>query len=123
MRFHIPPSELAGEDPVEDFKEQVMKKVSVVTNSGETIAIFREVKCMSPRGRYDIKVFPNHFHLHGKTFDYKISKSSVQRLFLLPHRDQRQMDFVISVDPAIKQGNTRCVCQQHPHWYYISNYV
>ena len=53
------------------------------------------------------KVFPTFFHLHGKTFDYKISLSNVMRLFMLPHKDQRQMHFVVNVDPPIKQGQTR----------------
>ena len=57
MRFHIPQSQLAGaDDPVEVFKEQVMKKASVVTTAGDAIAIFSEIHCLSPRGRYDIKV-------------------------------------------------------------------
>ncbi len=107
MRFHIPPSELAGEDTVEAFKDAVMKKASVVTTSGDAIAIFREIHCLSPRGRYDIKIFPTYLHLHGKTFDYKIAASSVMRLFLLPHKDQRQTYFVVNVDPPIKQGQTR----------------
>ena len=51
MRFHIPPSELAGEDPVDEFVESVMKKASIVTTSGDAIAIFRQIHCLSPRGR------------------------------------------------------------------------
>lgn len=58
-------------------------------------------------GRYDIKIFQTFFQLHGKTFDYKIPMSTVLRLFLLPHRDNRQMFFVLSLDPPIKQGQTR----------------
>ena len=58
---------------------QVMKKASVVTTSGDAIAIFREIKSLSPHGRYEIKVFPTYIHLHGKTFDYKIAASSVMR--------------------------------------------
>lgn len=58
-------------------------------------------------GRYDIKVFQTFFQLHGKTFDYKIPMSTVLRLFLLPHKDTRQMFFVVSLDPPIKQGQTR----------------
>ena len=51
IRFHIPSSELAGDqDPVEAFKEAVMKKASVMTTSGDAIAILREVSCLSPRG-------------------------------------------------------------------------
>lgn len=52
-------------------------------------------------------MFQSFFQLHGKTFDYKIPLSTVLRLFLLPHRDNRQMFFVISLDPPIKQGQTR----------------
>ena len=107
MRFYIPGSELAGDDPVETFRENVMKSASVVTTSGDAIAIFREISCLSPRGRYDIKIFPTYIHLHGKTFDYKIPSSSVMRLFLLPHKDQRQMHFAVNLDPPIKQGQTR----------------
>ncbi|XP_044734685.1 FACT complex subunit Ssrp1 [Chrysoperla carnea] len=108
MRFHIPSSELAGDmDPVEAFHKQVMKKASVISVSGDAIAIFREIQCLTPRGRYDIKIFNTFFQLHGKTFDYKIPMSTVLRLFLLPHKDSRQMFFVVSLDPPIKQGQTR----------------
>jgi len=31
----------------------------------------------------------------------------VMRLFLLPHKDQRQMHFCVNLDPPIKQGQTR----------------
>ena len=33
--------------------------------------------------------------------------SSVMRLFLLPHKDHRQMHFAVNVDPPVKQGQTR----------------
>ena len=45
--------------------------------------------------------------MHGKTFDYKVSASSVMRLFVLPHKDQRQWHFAVNVDPPVKQGQTR----------------
>ncbi|XP_076665639.1 structure specific recognition protein [Andrena cerasifolii] len=107
MRFHIPVSDSADQDPVEAFHQQVMEKASVISVSGDAIAIFREIQCLTPRGRYDIKIFQSFFQLHGKTFDYKIPMSTVLRLFLLPHKDNRQMYFVVSLDPPIKQGQTR----------------
>ncbi|XP_067000810.1 FACT complex subunit Ssrp1 isoform X1 [Anabrus simplex] len=108
MRFHIPTAELAGDvDPVEAFHQQVMKQASVISLSGDAIATFKEIQCLTPRGRYDIKVFQSFFQLHGKTFDYKIPMSTVLRLFILPHKDNRQMFFVVSLDPPIKQGQTR----------------
>lgn len=42
-----------------------------------------------------MKVFPSFLQLHGKTYDYKIPYTSVLRLFLLPHKDQRFMFFVV----------------------------
>ncbi|XP_011648047.1 FACT complex subunit Ssrp1 [Pogonomyrmex barbatus] len=107
MRFHIPVSDSADQDPVEAFHQQVMEKASVISVSGDAIAIFKEIHCLTPRGRYDIKIFQTFFQLHGKTFDYKIPMSTVLRLFLLPHKDSRQMFFVVSLDPPIKQGQTR----------------
>lgn len=107
MRFHIPVSDSVDQDPVEAFHQQVMEKASVISVSGDAIAIFREIQCLTPRGRYDIKIFQSFFQLHGKTFDYKIPMSTVLRLFLLPHKDSRQMYFVVSLDPPIKQGQTR----------------
>jgi len=113
MRFHIPASgagedmEDAEDDPAEAFKRQIVKKANIVTTTGDAVAIFREIHCLSPRGRYDIKMFPTFIHLHGKTFDYKIPNNTVMRLFLLPHKDQRQMYFCVNVDPPIKQGQTR----------------
>merc|ERR1712012_1540950 len=56
---------------------------------------------------YDIKMYPTFIHLHGKTFDYKTPTGTVMRLFLLPHKDQRQMFFCVNLDPPIKQGQTR----------------
>ena len=107
-RFHIPASKPAGIDnPAEVVKSQIVKKANIMMDTGNTIAIFREIHCLSPRGRYDIKMFPTFIHLHGKTFDYKIPNNTVIRLFLLPHKDQRQMYYCVNVDPPIKQGQTR----------------
>lgn len=107
MRFHIPTTDNADTDPVESFYANVINKASVISVSGDAIAIFREIHCLTPRGRYDIKIFQTFFQLHGKTFDYKIPMSTVLRLFLLPHKDNRQTFFVLSLDPPIKQGQTR----------------
>ena len=53
---------------------------------------------------------PTFMKLHGRTYDYKISYSSISRLFQLPKPDQRHIFFVVSIDPPVKQGQTR-----YPH--------
>ncbi|XP_036373224.1 FACT complex subunit SSRP1 isoform X3 [Megalops cyprinoides] len=108
VRFYVPPSTGdEGTDPVEAFAQNVLSKADVIQATGDAVCIFRELQCLTPRGRYDIRIYPTFLHLHGKTFDYKIPYTTVLRLFLLPHKDQRQMFFVISLDPPIKQGQTR----------------
>uniref|UniRef100_A0A4W4G3G9 FACT complex subunit SSRP1 n=1 Tax=Electrophorus electricus TaxID=8005 RepID=A0A4W4G3G9_ELEEL len=97
MRFYVPPTTGDdGTDPVE------VRHFFQCVLSG-SVVVFTD--CLP--FRYDIRIYPTFLHLHGKTFDYKIPYTTVLRLFLLPHKDQRQMFFVISLDPPIKQGQTR----------------
>jgi structure-specific recognition protein 1 len=49
MRFHIPITENDEADPVEAFHQNVMQKASVISASGEAIATFREIHCLTPR--------------------------------------------------------------------------
>uniref|UniRef100_A0A3B4AEG9 FACT complex subunit SSRP1 n=1 Tax=Periophthalmus magnuspinnatus TaxID=409849 RepID=A0A3B4AEG9_9GOBI len=108
VRFYVPPNQSdERQDPVEAFAQNVLSKADVIQATGDAVCIFKELQCLTPRGRYDIRIYPTFLHLHGKTFDYKIPYTTVLRLFLLPHKDQRQMFFVISLDPPIKQGQTR----------------
>nr|DBA15492.1 TPA: hypothetical protein GDO54_004694 [Pyxicephalus adspersus] len=94
IRFYVPPTQDDGGDPVEAFAQNVLSKADVIQATGDAVCIFRELQCLTPRGRYDIRIYPTFLHLHGKTFDYKIPYTTVLRLFLLPHKDQRQMFFV-----------------------------
>jgi len=121
MRFHVPNDAVSGDkdkdkegeekeekdDAVEAFQKAILAKADIVQITGDAIATFEEITFLVPRGRYHIKIYPSFLQLHGKTADYKIPYTTILRLFLLPHKDQRQMFFLISVDPPIKQGQTR----------------
>ena len=74
-----------------------MQRASVVTTAGDAITILRGISCLSPRGKYDITIYPTYFSLHGKTYDFKIPASTVMRLFLLPHKGEKTLDFQIKV--------------------------
>ncbi|OQV21802.1 FACT complex subunit SSRP1 [Hypsibius exemplaris] len=106
MRFYIPQEGAEG-DPLESFHQNVLDKADIVQATGEALMSLHEVPSLTPRGRYELKVYPTFLQLHGKTFDYKITYSSILRIFILPHPDSRQMFFVLSLDPPIKQGQTR----------------
>ncbi|XP_037279963.1 structure specific recognition protein [Rhipicephalus microplus] len=107
LRFHIPTDPNSDTDPIQAFRNNVLSKASIIQATGDAMVTFKELQCLTPRGRYDIKIFPSFIQLHGKTFDYKIPLTAVLRLFLLPHKDNRQVFFVLSLDPPIKQGQTR----------------
>lgn len=49
MRFHIPTTESVDTDPVDAFYQNVIKQASVLSVSGDAIAIFREIQCLTPR--------------------------------------------------------------------------
>uniref|UniRef100_A0A0N5A1H4 FACT complex subunit SSRP1 n=1 Tax=Parastrongyloides trichosuri TaxID=131310 RepID=A0A0N5A1H4_PARTI len=109
MRFHMP-QDINGDDEtdrVEEFKKAVMEYANIVTETDLPLAFFSQLLCATPRGRYDVKVFPTHLSFHGKTYDYKINYRSVDRMFLLSHRDGRHVFFVVSINPPIRQGQTR----------------
>ncbi len=73
-----------------------MNKADIISAEGDAICTLTELNCLTPRGRYDVKFFTDFIDLHGKTFDYKIAYTHILRLFLLPHKDNRQMYFVVS---------------------------
>ena len=50
---------------------------------GNIILSFEEVLILTPRGHYDVVMFPNYLHLCGKMYDCKIVYLSISRLFLL----------------------------------------
>jgi len=106
MRFYVPPNQEDETDRVQDFYKKVMEKADVLQVKGNAICQFQDIKFLTPRGLYDIRMYPKFIQLHGKTYDYKITYSSILRLFLLP-KDDRQLFFVVSVDPPLKQGQTR----------------
>jgi len=108
MRFFVPANQdESAVDPVKQFHDQIMAKAEIIQATGDAIVTFEEVACLTPRGRYSIRVYPTFIQLHGKTYDYKIPHQTVLRLFLLPHQDNRFMFFVVSMDPPIRQGQTR----------------
>lgn len=49
MRYHIPTTESTEDDRVDAFYQKVINKASVLSLSGDAIAIFREIQCLTPR--------------------------------------------------------------------------
>jgi structure-specific recognition protein 1 len=71
------------------FHDAVKEKAELGRATGNMIISFEEVLITTPRGRYDVDMFPDFLRLRGKTYDYKIAYSSISKLFLLPKDDMR----------------------------------
>jgi len=88
------------------FHDAIKEKAELGEVSGDLIINFEEVLVLTPRGRYDVDMFPKFLRLRGKTYDYKINYEGIQKLFLLPKDDQHVL-FILSLANPIRQGQTR----------------
>ncbi|KAJ8101802.1 hypothetical protein POJ06DRAFT_247916 [Lipomyces tetrasporus] len=119
MRFYIPGTVPKNEDDDESqsdveeqnaasaFYETIKERADIGQVAGETIVSFSDIMFLTPRGRYDIDMYPSYLRLRGKTYDYKIQYTSIQKLFLLPKPDELHNILVIQLDPPLRQGQTR----------------
>lgn len=122
MRFYIPgtvarksekeddenPSEAEDDQNAASlFYEQLMNRAEIGEVAGDTIAIFKDVLHLTPRGRFEIDLYDKSFRLRGKTYDYKIQYESIKKFFLLPKPDDMHQLITIGLDPPLRQGQTR----------------
>lgn len=89
------------------FYETFKEKAEIGDVAGEAIVSLSDILFLTPRGRYDIDMYPSSFRLRGKTYDYKIQYSTIQQLFLLPKPDDIHIVLIIQLDPPLRQGQTR----------------
>ncbi|KAF7314513.1 FACT complex subunit POB3 [Mycena kentingensis (nom. inval.)] len=120
IRFHVPGTvpkmkgSQAGSDADDDdeisaaqaFHDSIKETADIGQVTGDLILSFDEVLIVTPRGRYDVDMFPDYLRLRGKTYDYKILYSSISRLFLLP-KDEQHVLFILGLSIPIRQGQTR----------------
>ncbi|EGW33396.1 uncharacterized protein SPAPADRAFT_66363 [Spathaspora passalidarum NRRL Y-27907] len=129
MRFYVPgtvenekktpPKKEEGEEKVDEepevneisaaqvFYEQLRDKASIGQVAGEAIVSFGDVLFLTPRGRYDIDMYPTSLRLRGKTYDYKIQYDQIDRIFSLPKPDETHHLIILQIDPPLRQGQTR----------------
>ncbi|KAK9457936.1 hypothetical protein V1511DRAFT_485233 [Dipodascopsis uninucleata] len=119
MRFHIPGtvpkneddeasgSEVEEQNAAAAFYDTLKERADIGFVAGEAIVSFSDIMFLTPRGRYDIDMFPSYLRLRGKTYDYKIQYTNIQKLFLLPKPDDLHNILVIHLDPPLRQGQTR----------------
>ncbi|EEY62317.1 FACT complex subunit SSRP1, putative [Phytophthora infestans T30-4] len=113
MRLYLPPGD--GEEEVvtaEEFRQEVLEKANIRSVMGKSIVDLDETigTFLTPRGRYGVEIYGSFLRMHGKTFDYKIMYSNINRCFLLELPNGINTAFVISLEEPIRQGK-----QGYPH--------
>ena len=122
MRFYIPgmveneekkdekdeaETAVSTETQASVFYEQLKDRANIGQVAGEAIVSFSDVLFLTPRGRYDIDMYPGSLRLRGKTYDYKIQYKQIERIFSLPKPDDTHQLMVLQIDPPLRQGQTR----------------
>ncbi|CAK4069669.1 unnamed protein product [Aphanomyces euteiches] len=111
MRLYVPGD---AEDGVtaETLKDQILERANISHVTGKSIVELDESMgtFLTPRGRYAIELYGSFLRMHGKTYDYKILYSNINRCFLLEYPNSTNTAFVISLEEPIRQGK-----QGYPH--------
>ncbi|SCV68203.1 BQ2448_324 [Microbotryum intermedium] len=89
------------------FHDAVKEKADLGKITGESFCTIPETLCLTPRGRFDLDMHAEFLRLRGKTYDYRIAYTQIQKLFLLPKPDDIHCQFIVNIDPPIRQGQTR----------------
>ncbi|KAI0763583.1 structure-specific recognition protein-domain-containing protein [Trametes elegans] len=125
IRFYVPGTQVKGQrgsdagsqksdneeegeeiSAAQAFHDMVKEKAELGQVAGDIILSFDEVNVLTPRGRYDVDMYPEFLRLRGRTYDYKIMYGSISKLFLLPKDDQHVL-FILGLNVPIRQGQTR----------------
>ncbi len=93
------------------FHDLVKEKAELGQVSGDIILSFDEVNVLTPRGRYDVDMYPEFLRLRGRTYDYKIMYGSISKLFLLPKDDLHVLFIVSAIRTCLRyKGSDDCSC-------------
>eukprot|EP00921_Rhytidocystis_pertsovi_P003819 GHVQ01006625.1.p1 GENE.GHVQ01006625.1~~GHVQ01006625.1.p1 ORF type:complete len:509 (+),score=59.66 GHVQ01006625.1:289-1815(+) len=114
VRFYVPPVADAAEgepQPLDELK-MALTEQSGLGEGGqgiESIVLNQviDVHLLVPRGRYEIDLGPSALKLHGKSYDYTMQYKNISRMFLVPRPNSPHLAFVIGLENAMRQGQTR----------------
>lgn len=63
--------------------QKLVKKSGVAETKMESIALLNDVPLLVPRGRYEIDIGRRALKFHGKSYDYTILYTNINRYVLL----------------------------------------
>ncbi|PHJ20159.1 structure specific recognition protein [Cystoisospora suis] len=107
IRFYQPfTGDEDAEGALQQLKQKLVKKSGVAETKMDSIALLNDVPLLVPRGRYEIDIGRRALKFHGKSYDYTIQYSSINRMFLVPRPNSPHVNFILSLENAMRQGQT-----------------
>lgn len=89
------------------FCQELKDKVNLGYVKGDELVGVEDILFLTPRGRYDMDLCGDSFRLRGKSYDYKVRYTTIQRIFVLPKSDELHNLVILQLDPPLSQGQTR----------------
>ncbi|KAJ1568327.1 FACT complex subunit, partial [Nowakowskiella sp. JEL0078] len=89
------------------FANRLKRAANLGTNAGEELSKFQKIMCLTPRGRFDLIIYPSYMRMVGTSHDITIQFKNIKSLFLLPRPDLIYYTIVVSLQPPLRQGNTK----------------
>ena len=87
--------------PAQKMVDRIMIKAQLET-AGDSIISLPDLPMIVPRGKYSLDFYKDSMKLHGKTHQYKINYSDINRCFLLPLPDEIFMNYVIALTQPLR---------------------
>jgi len=100
IRFFVP-----NDDLLNQLKDEITKRGSGGAG-GDKVVSLQDIPLVLPRGHFDLDFYLTSMKLRGKSFDYAIKYSNINRAFVLMKPDGVHVAFVIGLDKPVRQGNT-----------------
>ncbi|CAA9989736.1 FACT complex subunit SSRP1, putative [Plasmodium knowlesi strain H] len=90
----------------QNFKNDLLEKVNIGDSKSECIASLANIPLLVPRGRYEIEMYPKSFKLHGKSYDFTVQYTNINKMLLVPKSNSNQYVLIFSLNNKMKQGQT-----------------
>ncbi|KJP87719.1 hypothetical protein AK88_02614 [Plasmodium fragile] len=88
------------------FKNDLLEKVNIGDSKSECIASLANIPLLVPRGRYEIEMYSKSFKLHGKSYDFTVQYTNINKMLLVPRSNSNQYVLIFSLNNKMKQGQT-----------------
>ncbi|SBT43479.1 FACT complex subunit SSRP1, putative [Plasmodium ovale wallikeri] len=105
IRFYYPHENDENQN-FQNLKNNLLEKVNIGDLKSECLTSLSNIPLLVPRGRYEIEMYSKSFKLHGKSYDFTIQYSNINKMLLVPKSNSNQYVLIFSLNNKMKQGQT-----------------